>query len=142
MTRAHTRLAALAALLLGWSCSDYSVTVTIDPSFTNEQRAELERAADAWNQVAVRHIRFVDAGEYLILPALVPGGWLGYTQRGRALVRVSPATPESEVYAVALHELGHVLGLEHTTRGVMDPRRQTVDFSAEDMVECARVGAC
>lgn len=143
MRRNHT-LQAIGFLLgvVQVACDGDSIDCTVDDVFTAGQQDEIQRAADAWNAFTVRPVRLTDDGDWLILPALVPGGWLGYSQPRRRLIRVSPMTPDDQIYAVALHELGHALGLRHVSQGVMDPTRQTVDFSEQDMAECRRVGAC
>ncbi len=124
------------------SCGRGDVEAEIDVVFTDVQRSEIIRAANTWNQVTgLRQVHIVEDGEWLIVPAPSPRG-LGYAQGSRRLIRISPETPDDQVYAVALHEFGHALGLRHVSRGVMDPDRQTIEFSEEDMAECRRVGAC
>ncbi len=140
---ATTALASIASLWLA-SCSDGTVDCEIDPVFTQSQGAEIQRAADAWNTLSVRPITFssVNHGDWLILPASVTQNYLGYTEPRRRLIRINPVTPDNQVYAVALHELGHALGLGHIEQGVMDPKHQTMAFSDEDLAECRRVKAC
>jgi predicted Zn-dependent protease len=124
------------------SCGKGDVEAEIDVVFTDAQRSEIARAASTWNQITgLRQVHIVEDGEWLVVPAPSPRG-LGYAQGARRLIRISPETPDDQVYAVALHEFGHALGLRHVPQGVMDPDRQTIEFSAEDMAECRRVGAC
>jgi hypothetical protein len=133
---------ALAALAAGtMSCAGDGVDCEIDSEFTDTEQSEIRRAADDWNAIAIREVRFVQEGDWLILPASTSIG-LGLAQGKRRLIRINPSTPEDQVYAVALHELGHALGLRHVKQGVMDPHRQTIVFSNEDMAECRRAGAC
>jgi hypothetical protein len=138
-----TGLLAATALSLS-SCGDGAVECEIDAVFTEAQSAEIRRAASDWNKLSVRPVVFAPEGEgdWLILPASVTLNRLGYAQRKRRLIRINPLTPDDQVYAVALHEFGHALGLGHVKRGVMDPDRQTIEFSDEDMAECRRAGAC
>lgn len=138
---------ALGGLLaiVGLSCGNAEITYTIDSAFTFAQAQEIHSAAEAWNErtmaklVDVSDVTGRDLGEWYILPSTPPGGWQGYSMGKRKLVRLDPTMP---VYPTALHELGHVLGLKHVARGVMDPARQTVVFSWEDTLECERVEAC
>ena len=136
-------LLAIASLWLT-SCGSGDVECEIDAVFTDHQRAEIRRAAAEWNAFTTRIVTFAPEGEgdWLILPAKVTLDRLGYAQRKRRLIRINPVTPDDQVYAVALHEFGHALGLGHVKQGVMDPDRQTIAFSEEDMAECRRAGAC
>jgi hypothetical protein len=130
----------LLLLLATTSCAEH-VDAEIDPVFTEVRKDGIRRAAVEWKTIATRQIRILDKGDWLVVPAEVPKG-LGYAQSGRHLIRISPETPDDQVYAVALHEFGHALGLQHVKPGVMDPDVQTIEFSAEDFAECRRVGAC
>ncbi len=136
-------LLALASLWLT-SCGAGDVECEIDAVFTDQQQAEIRRAAADWNKFTTRVVTFAPEGEgdWLILPAKVTLDRLGYAQRKRRLIRINPVTPDDQVYAVALHEFGHALGLGHVKQGVMDPDRQTIVFSDDDMAECRRAGAC
>ena len=140
---ARAFVTAVASLCLV-SCGAGDVECEIDAVFTDKQQSEIRRAAATWNAFTVREVTFAPEGEgdWLILPAKVTLDRLGYAQRKRRLIRINPVTPDDQVYAVALHEFGHALGLGHVKKGVMDPDRQTIEFSEDDMAECRRAGAC
>jgi hypothetical protein len=134
----------IATGLLLLSCeSTEDVSVEIDGAFTVSKREQIEAAGARWSRIASRQVRFEQGGEWLILPAPAPEpGFEGYKQGARRLLRIDPHLPDDRFYPVVLHELGHALGLKHTSRGVMDPTASETDFSFEDVVECERVGAC
>lgn len=141
---ADRRVAAISMLLTACaltSCGSGDVDCEIDAMFNTSQQSEIQRAGKDWNAFTTRAVTFSNDGDWLIIPATVPLG-LGLEQKQRRLIRISPSTPDDQVYAVALHELGHALGLRHVSQGVMDPVRQTIKFSDEDMAECRRAGAC
>jgi len=119
------------------------LTLEIDPVFDASGREAIARATAEWNARSTRKLRIVeDGGEWLVLRAAIPDGHLGYAQQAHRLVRIElRATPE-QVYPIALHELGHALGLNHVERGVMDPTRLGVEFSDADLGECRRARAC
>ncbi len=134
-------VAAVLLAMTASSCASGDVDAEIDVVFTQAQASEITRAAKRWNEFTSRSVHIVSDGEWLIVPATSPKG-LGYAQGARRLIRISPVTPDDQIYAVALHEFGHALGLNHVVKGVMDPDRQTIDFSPEDIAECKRCGAC
>lgn len=139
---------ALAASLLFGACSGGDVEVEIDAALPPESVAEVQRAANRWNDVCARKLVISSRGDFLIILAVVPGGWNGHFDGGRwGLVRIDPSVPREHIYAVALHELGHVLGLRHVGSGVMEdgtkrpgPAR-TTDFTPDDLAE-ARAHGC
>ncbi len=139
-----TAVAIFACASILCSCADDTLAFEVDSVFTDTQRSEMQRAADEWNAFTAKKVQFAPIGEgdWLILRATVPNDRLGYAQRKRRLIRIHPATADDQIYAVALHEIGHALGLNHVSKGVMDGERQSIVFSDEDMAECRRVGAC
>ncbi len=136
-----TSVVAGVIALMTTSCGRGDVEAEIDLVFTKEQASEITRAAHRWNEFTQRLVHITSDGEWLVVPATSPKG-LGYAQGDRRLIRISPQTPNDQIYAVALHEFGHALGLNHVPKGVMDPDRQTIEFSPEDIAECRRCGAC
>jgi hypothetical protein len=134
--------ALLVALTVLGGCGFGSVDVAIDRGFSADQRGEIERAVEAWNAWTARKIHVDDDAAWLVIPALSPEGSAGYTENTRYLIRVDPRLPNAHVYATALHEFGHVLGLQHTATGVMNRTRTVTTFNDDDVRECERAGAC
>jgi hypothetical protein len=122
--------------------------ITVEPlwSFTPTQQEEIERAAAEWNARTVpsKRIVFERGGDWRVLGHNPCTGVNGHADPVMQVVHVTPDPGGgATVYAVALHEFGHVLGMwQHTPTGVMHASEVSVEFTAEVMAECRRVGAC
>jgi hypothetical protein len=124
------------------SCGSPPTDFTISPSFTAEEREALTRAADAWNRVAPARIA-LEGGAWRVERRRPPDGYIGWTDAHAHVVVIDPKLEGETFYAAVLHEFGHSIGLGHIKEaGVMNPVVGATDFSAADMAECRRVGAC
>jgi hypothetical protein len=152
-------LPLIAALL---SCAGGDVTIEVDASFPPDRAGSAIAAIRTWDAESNRNIRVEPDGDWLMIMAPLPIVGSAYTQRPRHLVRFDPARPAEVVFADAMHEVGHILGLQHTCRypiaigkvsverpcdpvrsyGVMDPAHISFELSEDDFAECRRVGSC
>jgi hypothetical protein len=88
--------------------------------FSDADKARILQAAGDWNATGLAHFD------------LAPGGWkivrsdawlpqFAVTNAAAHEVMIYRSAP-SDLGGVARHELGHVLGLDHTASGLMSPR--------------------
>lgn len=99
-------------------CGPADDRVFYPPSgFTPDEDADIRRAADEWSAHLARPFVFSLNGWQRILswyPQPLPSG--RYVGQWLADLHVMVILPgEAHVYEIALHEFGHVLGLEHVS---------------------------
>lgn len=136
----------LAALLLITGCRnegpDKELVFYIDPlMFTPDEVAILRVSADRWEAFTHGHVKidFTDEpGQVRIIRGSIDGPFAAQTLKGPC-IRFDLDQP---VAGFAMHEMGHAIGLEHTTRGIMKQVDPDQNFSEEDRAECRRVGLC
>jgi hypothetical protein len=130
------------------------------PGFTADKRARLDSAVYKWNRVAkhpfclkdgeaetsrIREVAF-ESDEYKAISASFNGYQIyGVYYPDKDEVVLMSNIVDDFFEAVAMHELGHSIGLAHIEApGIMfggggSPIPQ---FTDADMAECIRVGAC
>jgi hypothetical protein len=137
-------IGALALLSACASGHAPGVLYQTEAEFTDDERYEIAQAAEAWNSLpALRPEMHIGEGnEWLVVKERPPQGYNGETSVTQRKIWIDPQHPGASVYAVALHEFGHALGLGHTQTGVMMPFTVSVEFTPEVIAECRRVGAC
>jgi hypothetical protein len=120
------------------------VAYRADVSFTDDEHAQIWRAASEWNRHTKPEKRITLGNEWRVLKAEPPGGfgYNGLCRRSVKTIWIRPQPFGATTYEVAVHEWGHALGLGHTTTGVMMPNTVSTEFTPEVMAECKRVGAC
>lgn len=134
-----------SVLALGVSVLGCSVprTMAPDPAFTAPERIELQRAADTWNELTKPEYRIaLGEGWWRILKVAPPLGYNGQCSINQRTIWIHPDHPGATLYDVALHEMGHALGLGHTETGVMQAFVVSHEITPEVMAECLHVGAC
>lgn len=146
---------ALTVLLLALLCACApSYRFRVDPRFEPIEVRGIEKAVYTWNVLpGFRHRITLDTkGNWQVLKEEGPKSkqddgmpidydWNGECSRSKRTVWIHPQSSEDE-YPVMLHELGHAVGMKHTTTGVMMAYTVSVEFTPEVMAECKRVGAC
>lgn len=137
------RALALASLLaLSVACGG-PLGMRVDPSWPASAQDEIARAAADWN-ARVKPDRRIVLGHdgWRILRDTPPGGYNGFALPSERTIWIAPEPRGASVYAVALHEMGHALGLRHTPTGVMMPFTVSTDFTPEVLAECRHAEAC
>lgn len=138
---------ALVLLLFVSACASRAEDMVppelqIDSTFAPEERVVVLQAVSRWEAATGRS----NVGNgWRIVKQIPPNGGAGWAE-GR-VVQISPGLSSFELSVTATHELGHVLGLGHTTSGVMRGgeglRGPDTDVITEaDLEECRRAGAC
>ena len=111
---------------LGYPCPEnFGVTFTVDERFTREEQDAIKAGIEAWQ--SERPIVFWNARVGRIEPterAFIEARAPSETARGRALLRlgsilIRPDMGYERTRFVAMHELGHLAGLDHGPAGTV-----------------------
>lgn len=131
--------ALVLALLV--ACA-HPVAYHTDPTFTPDERAEIRQAAAAWNAFLKPEKQITEGDAWVILKQAPPLGYNGQCSISQRTIWIHPEHRGATMYDVALHELGHAVGLGHTKTGVMMALEVSAVFTTEVLGECRRIGAC
>lgn len=151
-------MAMVAALfVLGGCATETSVDCgrfRLDASVTPAQKASVERAGAAWDAFAGRPVVSWDDSATCVV-AVNEHEHLGSWSSADGVLALSPERMRAEapgcathmaecVEAVALHELGHALGLEHVDgRAVMSATGELLTtFTDVDRAACVDAHLC
>lgn len=146
-------LVVLALALAGCAAPPETCSSFRPDGLSPDESAHVASAVARWSAFSGQALTFGPEGECPISVGSLGGTELGvYDDRSivldadRMRSEVAGCSPDVGrcVEAVALHEVGHALGLEHVAdRAVMSTGRELVeDFTDADKAECRRVGAC
>lgn len=128
--------------------------VAISPVFDEVHRAAIVRACARWNDIAGREAVQVngieDRERMVIRSAEFPVDGVDaqgfHDEHGVLLVAdVYVCGTDTSIRcfeAIVMHELGHLMGVEHVQHGVMQESNVPVDVTDEDRAACARAPFC
>ena len=140
-------LALLVALfVVGCFAPSSAVTWHGDVTFTAEERAKIEAGAAFMSAHAGEPIAIVWDASHVVgaCPELVirktPGVGGEYVGGAWCISLGSDEPEPGFLSALAAHELGHWLGLEHVGAGLMQPFGMALEWSDADEAEAVRVG--
>lgn len=121
--------------------------IALDPTFTPVEVAYIEDALATWSGVQCKY-QYVIGGEpeyYFYRHASACGkGRAGCVDGTYVWLTPMGTYPGCDWYTVALHEVGHMVGMSHTEYGIMQPRCAYVlpRVTEYDRKECVRRGVC
>lgn len=145
------RLLVAALLVSGCSWDHVHTPPHGDVTFTPEERAAIERGAAFLSAHAntnafpigpivwdAPHTWPESCAEETIQRSAKGDGAITHPFGARCIaLGVGPKAPSLD--ALAAHEFGHWIGMEHVSRGLMQPFGMSLEWSDEDQAECVRV---
>lgn len=160
----------MAALVLASGCTSKQpeerwlpFTMWLSPDLSPEKKEASIRAAERWNEIAGREAVVVNGigrrDEYLVkevrfpLPGIPagPGNAGYYADVGLVLVAEDAICPSMPNHgrgdircfeAIVMHEMGHMMSVEHVEHGVMQEVNLLPDTTDEDRAACMRAFFC
>lgn len=159
---AASRAALLIATVLAGCGDGDTVECWVEPSFSDQQRTELYHAAEAWNHTANRYISLegnpdteckimLRDEEHIPYRPLEPDGRIEIVDglaRKSKYVYLRRGIDVSRFPLVALHEMGHLIGVQHLPEGkfgVMGPHTRddgVAELTSDDIAQCRYDKAC
>jgi len=129
---------------------DHPIAYSLDPQFNTDERALIEDAMNVWRQGTGGRVCFISGGRDLLIDKLDRSDQLqpwdsdwphhvALTKGGRIWIVATRIDDPGEYRALAVHELGHYLGIGHIEDTPLTYMHSTINDTPEGLWLHARL---